>query len=149
MARTTPLTIILERVGDEDIHEAPGAGTIKPGYVCQFQSGGAGTLEACATAGIKNVVVAVENPYDDATSSAAIDSAYVSDDTVRYIFPRPGDLLYMYGSSVTAVEKYTPVKAHSSGGCVTDTNGSAAEILGYAWESKTVTTAARLKVRIV
>ena len=153
MARTTPLTIVLERVGDEDIHEGPGSGSIYPGYICQFESGGSGTLEACSTAGIKNVVVAVENPYDDDNSKAAINSPYTSGQTVRYIFPRPGDLLYLYGTGVAAKEKYTAYKASTAtDGYVEETAGSAAEIFGYAWDTvdtSGATSGTRVKVRVV
>jgi len=153
MARTTPLTIVLERVGDEDIHEGPGSGSIYPGYICQFESGGSGTLEACATAGIRNVAVAVENPYDDDNSKAAINSPYTSGQTVRYIFPRPGDLLYLYGTKVSCVEKYTGLKASTNtDGYVEAGKQTSGSLFGYAWETVDTTGATsgtRVKVRVV
>lgn len=156
MSTSTPNTIILERVGELDIHEAPGRGTIKPGYLVAFEKGGSGSLVACATAAFPTQLVAVENPYDDAVDTKAIDSPYVSSDTVRYIFARPGDLLYMFldadSSSTTA--KVTMLYAHDTGALddgPRDATAGGTHLIGFAWDGVTSPQSgmSRQKVRIM
>lgn len=119
MARSNPLTIVLERVGAEDIHEGPGRGTIYPGMLVKW-SGTGGSLMPVNEAGRQEIKVAVENPYSDDTDTANIDAPYNygSDkgETVRYVHARRGDLLYMIlDSSSTGTEYTTYVQAHDDG----------------------------------
>lgn len=156
MARTNPLKIVLERVGDIDIHEAPGKGTIYPGMLLKWTATG-GSLVPCGTAGIQEIKVAVENPYDEDTDTKAIDRPYnygsTKGDTVRYIHARRGDLLYMIldaGSNVTANVTY--VQSHDDGSlqsCGANAAGGTV-IFGQA-ESAEVsgdTAGTRFKVRV-
>ena len=71
--------------------------TILPGDLLDFNAND--NLRPYGTAYGENLIpmVAVENPYEnDATSSAAIDVAYGSGESVFYITPERGDELYMW-----------------------------------------------------
>lgn len=111
MARSNPLTILLERSGDQDIHEAPAAatGTIYPGMLVKWASS-AGSLIPCNQDNMQEIKVAVENPYrSGATDRAAIDAHYENGDRVRFVYARRGDLLYMLlegDQTATALRSY-------------------------------------------
>jgi len=155
MASSTPHSIIMERVGDEDILEAPGKGTIYPGYMLTFE-GSNGSLIPCGTAGAQTWKVAVENPYDDDTSSAAIDSPYnygsEKGARVRYIEARRGDLLWMILAADKNVTAFTShVRPHDDGtleNCGKNVAGGTF-IFGQAESTESATTAGtRIKVRV-
>jgi hypothetical protein len=156
MARSNPLTIILERVGDLDIHEAPGKGTIYPGYLLKWCGASNGSLVPCGTAGLQEIKVAIENPYSDDNSVAAVDKPYNygtdKGETVRYIHARRGDLLYMYlddGSDATSQVTY--VQSHDDGtlqDCASNEAGGTV-IFGQAESAEATSTGGtRIKVRV-
>jgi hypothetical protein len=93
----------------------------------------------------------VENPYDDDTSTAAIDSAYASTDTVRFIYGVQGDRVYMrYAAGGTALAVNDPLTSYGDGTLHTITIAAGTldtAVVGFADEVVAGTTT-RVRVRI-
>jgi len=139
-----------------DIHEAPGKGTIYPGYLLKWGGAGNGSLVPCGTAGCQEIKVAIENPYSDDTSTAAIDSPYNNGtdkgETVRYVHARRGDLLQMRLAADKSVTAYvTYVQSHDDGtlqNCGANTAGGTV-VFGQAEGSEVAATGGtRVKIRV-
>jgi hypothetical protein len=152
MASTTDHTIYLS--GDTSniqgrVQEALGSGTIYPGYLVELDT--AEALVAHATAnGFQQRMVALENPFDDATGTAAIDSPYRTNDTVRFIYAQPGDLMYMYLATGTAVRGRSRLTSNGDGTLRVSTVGTAdLDVVGTPHEDLTCAAATRLRVRIL
>jgi len=159
MAASTPKTIILQ-INDEfrpiyDDLKAHSGSAVKPGHAIAKAS--ATTVEENDTA-VPNrpKMVAVEAAWHDgATLSSnvlAIDEAYAVGDTVRYIYPQPGDKLYMWlADSQTAVLD-SPLGLNNAGMLTVltvDASTKAGTIYAFADEAVTTSGAvSRIKVRI-
>ena len=156
MASTTDHTIFLSGAQPFNIEgrvqEDYGSGTILPGYLIEYDTNEFLVAHATGT-GWHQRMVALENPFDDANTTAAIDSAYLTADTVRYLYAQPGDLLYMYlANGETAVRGRSRLVSNGDGTLRVSTSGSADLIIvGVPHEDLTNATgsAARLRVRIV
>lgn len=71
-----------------------GAGTIKPGHLLTYSSGNViihGTAD-----GAQERLFAIESPTADHATTANIDLAYASGDTVYMTRPAPGDVMYAW-----------------------------------------------------
>lgn len=106
MASTTPHTIIVYRNAARDAHidEEQAEAAITPGMLVE-KNPATGALRPHATEGGVNArKVALENPFDDDNTVAAIDSPWASTDTVRFLNAVQGDRLYMvYAAGGTAL----------------------------------------------
>ena len=79
--------------------------TIKPGHLLEMLS--TGKVQANGTAGIDGLVmVAVEHGFRNTVGTALnIDTAFAEGDSVTFVYPQSGDLLYMFlkqGQNVAA-----------------------------------------------
>jgi len=153
MSSTTDHTIVLSTNSLETIsgrvQEGYGSGTIYPGYLIELDTNE--FLVAHATAnGFQQRMVAIENPYDDDNTVAAIDSPYRTADTVRYIYGQPGDVLYMYLATGTAVRGRSRLTSNGNGTLRVSTVGTAdLDVVGTPDEDLVCATATRLRVRIL
>jgi hypothetical protein len=153
MASATPHTILLYRNGARDGHiqEEQAEEAITPGSLIEVNPT-TGALRNHATLnGVNQRMIALENPYDDDTSSAAIDSPYASTDTVRFIYGASGDRVYMrYAAGGTALAQNDALTSYGDGTLHSITVGAATldtAVVGFADEA-VAGTATRVRVRI-
>lgn len=151
MASSTPHTITLS--GGNSRRELLAGGTIKPGHLLAVSSG-AVIAHGTADGGTLKYV-ALENPTEGSDTTANIDVAYASGDTVYFAQGQPGDVFYMWlTTSNNAVVDVSPLVSTGDGALKVATLGATTlegAIVGYPAESLNNTTGsdARLKVRIV
>lgn len=97
MASSTPNVVVIQINGDaRPIFEKKSSAAVTPGALLTI---GATTLAENSTAaktGNFLKAVAVENPYAPDPTASALSQDYASGDTVRYVFPQPGDMLYCW-----------------------------------------------------
>lgn len=99
MASSTYNTIVIRSNNADNImqrvREAKAASAVTPGMLCEITT--SGTIQAHSTEGgvAKGRLVALENEFSDHGTGKAIDHAYATGETVRYIHAIPGDQLYM------------------------------------------------------
>ena len=153
MSSTTDHTIMLSAAVPFNIEgrvqEDYGSGTIYPGYLIEYDASEQLVAHTTGT-GWHQRMVAIENPFDDDNTVAAIDSPYLTADTVRYIYALPGDLLYMYLATGTAVRGMSRLVSNGDGTLRISTSGSADLIIvGVPHEDLVCATDTRLRVRIV
>jgi len=153
MASTTDHTIVLSAAQpfaiEGRVQEGLGSGTIYPGYIIKYNAAEALIPHAVGT-GYWTRMVAIENPYDDDYTTAAIDSPYRTNDTVRFIYAQPGDLLYMYLATGTAVRGISRLCSNGDGTLRVSTVGSSdLTVIGVPHEDLVCATATRLRVRIL
>lgn len=153
MASTTDHTIVLSTAVPFNIEgrvqEGYGSGTIYPGYLLEYDTNEYLVAHATGT-GFHRRMVALENPFDDDNTTAAIDSPYRTADTVRFIYALPGDLLYMYLATGTAVMGRSLLCSNGDGTLRVSTTGSAdLSVVGVPEEDLACATATRLRVRIL
>lgn len=132
MASSTPHTIVLYRNTDgileNEIQEDQANEAITPGALIEYNSNG--RLQNHATAnGATQKMVALENPYDDDNTVAAIDSAYGTADTVRYLRAVTGDRLYMRYSGTSDLVLNDPLVS-AGDGTLTETTIAAGTLVG-------------------
>lgn len=148
MAKSTPNIICLQvNGGERPIFEKKSSAAVTPGELLAI---GATTLAAYGTAA-KAVgflmAVAVENPYAPDPTAAAIAQDYASGDTVRYVIPQPGDMLYMWLKSGENVAYGAGLETATAGQLQAVTTGT---IIAVAEEAVNASAAAaRIKVRFV
>lgn len=156
MASSTPHTIVLFRnTGgflEDEIQEAQANEAITPGSLIEHIAA-TGKVQNHSTAdGVTQKMVAVENPYDDDNTAAAIDSAYGTADSVRFIFGVPGDRLYMRYSGTGDLTIDDPLVSAGDGTLkeiVVTAATLAGAVVGFADEAVTGTgSAQRAAVRI-
>lgn len=130
-----------------------GAGTIKPGHLLTYSSGNViihGTAD-----GIAERLYAIESPTADHATTASIDLAYASGDTVYMTRAAPGDVVYGWlatGSSV--VQGVTPLGSNGDGTVKLITLGAttlAGSVVGVPDETLNNASGAavRLKIRVI
>jgi len=140
MASSTPHTIVLRSNNPDNmmqrVKEAPcqAAVTIKPGML--IERGTTNTVKPHATAGGNAArMVAIENPWSDHGSGAAIDHDYAAGETVFYIDALPGDVLYMFLEDEGNVAIEAALESNGAG-ALQALAGSAVEgMIGYAEEA--------------
>lgn len=156
MASTTDHTIFLSGgvpfAVESRIQEGLGAGTVTPGHIVEFSTAEAIVVHPTGT-GVWSRMIAIENPYDDLNTSPAIDSNYLTDDTVRFIYAIPGDLCYLWlANGETAVRGRSRLASNGDGTLRVVTTGTPdLSIVGVPHEDLANATgaAARLRVRIL
>ena len=110
MASATPHVIMLQTNALSDLvrpafERQANAGTIKPGHLLEMLS--TGKVQINGTAGVDGLVmVAVEHGFRNPTGTTLnIDTAFPAGDSVTFVYPQSGDLLYMFlkqGQNVAA-----------------------------------------------
>ena len=158
MASATPHTIVLESNNPDNMLQrvieryiAYTGSTIVPGDLVEINTTGQ-AQEHSVTAGHDYGLVAIENPFDNALTTAAIDQPYAVGDTVRMIRALPGDVLYMWLASGEATSIGSPLAASSVAGQLATETGATGPvpdpIFGFATEAVTgVTGGSRVRVR--
>jgi hypothetical protein len=146
MASSTYHTIVVRSNNPDNavqrVREAKAGGAITPGMLCEINS--SGDIVAHVTQGgpAKGRLVALENPWSDHGSGPAIDHAYATGETVRYIRPQPGDQLYMIAEASAALAIGDPLGASDTAGLLEEITISATtladSVIGYAAEAVTV-----------
>ena len=153
MASSTPKTVILEINGAERPiydHLAAATATIKPGMLITKAS--ATTVTPVASADVVSTrMIAVEAPWADDNTAAAIDQAYDSGDNVRMIYAQPGDLIYMRLSASQVASLGSVLAASGTAGELSvETTNVGFNVIGVADEAVTTTGAAGwIRVRIL
>ncbi len=158
MASDTPNTILLEPFGGsraQYVEEAPAGDAITPGHLIEYDTSEDVIVHATGDA-VQEFMVALENPYADDQTAAAIDTAYATADTVRFTYAQRGDVLYMFLSSssgAAAVKGISRLASQGDGALSVVTVGAGTldgAIIGVADEDKAVGASdVRLRVRIM
>jgi hypothetical protein len=156
MASSTYHTILVRATGETVRREAlAGEASMKPGHLLEISSGAVVTHNVANGPLVPKLIALESQTPDDTTgTTASIDLAYASGDTVYYAVARPGERYYMWlADNQVVVAGVTPVGSDGAG-CVqaisVTTSTLAGAILGVAAESKSTSgAAARLLVDIV
>jgi hypothetical protein len=151
MASAKPHVIMLQTNALSDLvrpafERQANTATIKPGHLLELLS--TGKVQPNGTAGANNVVmVAVEHGFRNPANNAQnIDTAFPSGDFVPFVYPQPGDLLYMFlkqGQNVAAGDK---LEAATGGELQALTTGALVAVVEEAADASAAV--ARVKVRI-
>lgn len=153
MAATGFRTILLQFDMDNPAiqEKLAGGSGIKPGHLLAISSGA--VIKHATADGVSQRMVAVESPTASSATLANIDVAYPTGDTVYYVQPQPGDVLYMIlADSMTTVAGVTPLVSNGDGTLKTTTVAAGTlddAVVGYAEEAVVTSGAvARVRVRI-
>lgn len=147
MASSTPHTILLQVNGLERpvFEKQAGAATVKPGHLLAISSG---KVVINPTAKVDTVrMVAIEHGFRNTSGTTLnIETAYADNDTVPFIYPQAGDLVYMVLEQGENVAAGAALEAADGGELQAFTDGA---VIGIAEEACNATAAAtRIKVRI-
>ena len=153
MSSTTPHTILLFRNAGygQHIQEKEAEEAITPGMLIEINPT-TGSLRRHSTEdGTTQKMIALENPYDDDTSTAAIDSAYGTADAVRFIYGVQGDKVYAkYAAGGTSLSENDPLVSAGDGtlkSTTVDATTLEGAVVGYAEEDVGGTTV-RVRMRV-
>ena len=152
MASTTPNWTLLQVNGSErPIYSDKKAGAaIKPGHVCGLAAGNVINPVTAADALVANIIAVEASWANTDTTQTVQEQPYGVGDTVNYIYPQSGDLLYLHlAASQSAVVGSPLATAGTAGEVSVEATNKDATILAVAEEA--VTTAAgetkRIKAR--
>ena len=147
MASSTPHTILLQVNGLERpvFEKLAGAATIKPGHLL-VTNGADVVINPTAKAALVRMV-AIEHGFRNTTGTTLnIETAYADNDTVPFVYPQAGDLVYMVLESGENVAAGAALEAADAGELQAFTDGF---VIGHAEEACNAAGAAtRIKVRI-
>ncbi len=147
MASSTPHTILLEVNGLERpvFEKLAGAATIKPGHALVTDGADVVINPTEKVALVK--MVAIEHGFRETSGTTVnIETAYADNDTVPFIYPQAGDLVYMILESGENVAAGGLLELADGGELQAFTNGA---VFGHAEAACNATAAAtRIKVRI-
>lgn len=152
MASATPHVIMLQTNALSDLvrpafERQANAGTIKPGHLLEVLS--TGKVQINGTAGVDGLkMVAVEHGFRDPVGTALnIDTAFAANDIVTFVYPQPGDLLYMFLKQGENVAIGARLEAATGGELQALTSG---QCIAVAEEAANATAAVvRVKARFV
>ena len=155
MASSTPHIVFLESNGalPPAIHERPANATVTPGDLCLINSDG--EVDPIASAGAFNQrIFALESPFGDDPTASALANTYATGDYVRYVFGRPGDLVYARLAASQTIVIGDALISTTTGGCLgketVDADTVANSVVGVAEEAVTTTgSVGRIKVRLI
>lgn len=153
MASSTPNTIVVDAQGRDVVFaERIGNGVVYPGELLVIASGKYD--QHASAAGVAVPIFAVESPYGDDNTAAAIDNTYADGDTVRAIHAQPGDIIFAYikasESLTVGVTRLVSDGAGALQAATVDASTLETAVVAIAWETATIGgTRARKKVRIV
>jgi hypothetical protein len=118
--------------------EALAAAAIKPGELLEFDGSGDLILSSLGSGTVPvQKMVAVESPLATPGSADAIDTDYASGDTVRYVVPLPGAVLYMEVADGETTAIGDPLIGDGAGALVVATAAATIHdqaVIGYAME---------------
>lgn len=147
MASSTPNIIVLQiNGGERPIFEKPSSAAVTPGTLLTI---GATTLAengTAAKAGHFLRAVAVENPYAPLPTSSPLAQDYASGDTVRFVYPQPGDMMYLWLKAGQNVAYGATLETATAGELQATTTGA---IVCVAEEAVNAVAASRIRVRFV
>lgn len=155
MSSSTPHTILLRKNGGDSNERKYDSGIVKaaspvtPGDLVIWDTGELKPNATAADADAPNMV-AVENPYLDprTNTSPAIDTDYAAAATCYFIYPQPGDQLYMWiEAGHAAVAKGAPLESASGGDLQAYSNGRILFFADEAVDNSGGGSHARIKVR--
>lgn len=156
MASSTYNTIVIRSNNPDNmvqrVREAKAAGSVTPGMLCELTT--SGTIQGHSTEGgvAKGRLVALENEFSDHGTGKAIDHAYATGETVRYIHAQSGDQLYMTVEDGATIAIGDALESNGAGLLQEETPGTstlADGIVGYAANAVTTSGAtSRLLVDI-
>lgn len=150
-------TILIK--GDPQKQEEKCAAIVTPGELLTFNASGLLIPHGTAGGNPNPTMVAMEQEI----IGNGIDTDYASGDTVQYLIPKPGDVLYMFLADGENIDKGDPVESDGNGDLqehtpqAVDEGGAATytiyanAVLGYAEEDLDNSAGgarARIKVRI-
>lgn len=148
MASSTPNIVVLQiNGGERPIMEKKSSAAVTPGTMLTI---GATTLAEQGTAaktGNFLRAVAVENPYAPDPTVAALAQDYASGDTVRYVMPQPGDMLYCWLKSGANVAYGATLETATAGELQATTTGAVVAVAEEAVNASGGAT--RIRVRFV
>ena len=139
MASSVYSTIVIRSNNADNIvqrvREAKAASAITPGMLCELTT--SGTIQAHSTEGgvAKGRLVALENEFSDHGTGRAIDHAYATNETVRYIHALPGDQLYMLLEDSATITIGDVLESNGAGYMQEESPGTSTlsdGIIGYA-----------------
>ncbi len=129
-----------------------GASGIKPGHLLYVYTDEALRVHVVAAGVLPGKLIALESPTAAAGTTAAIDTAYASGDTVYYADGQPGDVYYMLlKSGETVVKGITQLVSAGDGtlqAATVDANTLEGAVVGVAEEDLTASGIVRVRVRI-
>jgi len=147
MASSTPHTILLQVNGlERPVYEKnAGDANVKPGHLLAISSGKVIPHATAKAAVVK--MVAVEHGFRNTSGATLnIDTGYANNDTVPFVYPQAGDLVYMVLEQGENVAAGALLEAADGGELQAYTDGY---VIGAAEEAANATAAAvRIKVRI-
>lgn len=144
MASSTPHTIVLRSNNPDNmmerVHESPcqAAVTITPGMLIGYGTTNTVKPHASAAGAAFGRKVALENPWSDHGSGAAIDHAYAAGETVRWIPGVAGDQFYMLLKAGQNVAKEAPLASDGAGALqaiTVDASAVTDAVVAYAAEA--------------
>ncbi len=149
MASSTPHTIVVEWPTHDGpkFQEALAFAAIGPGELVTKDSNGRLIIAGAWAGGTTPVPrwVAVESPTAaTAGSTNAIDTDYASGDTVRYVEPPAGALLYMYLASGENVALNAPLAPDGAGALEASVDGTMVVGAFVGWANEAVNASAGL-----
>jgi hypothetical protein len=125
MASSTPNIIVLQvNGGDRPIFEKPSSAAVTPGTLLTIAATTVAENATAARAGNFLRAVAVENPYAPIPTASAISQDYASGDTVRFVYPEPGDMMYLWLKSGANVAYGATLETATGGELQATTTGS-------------------------
>lgn len=153
MASSTSNTILISANGGErPVFELLANGVVKPGELLAIASGKFD--QHAAANGAAAPWFALENPYGDDPTAAAISNNYADGESVRAIHAQPGDIVYAYiKASESLVFGVTRLVSDGAGALqaeTVDADTPDTAVVAIAWETVSVGgAAARYKVKVV
>lgn len=147
MASSTPKTILVRVNGaDRPIYDAqdalPANEAITPGELLAINSTEEFIPHGTADGAASPKIFAVENPYADDQTVAAINHDYATGEAVRHIIAQPGDIVYAWiAASATIVKGVTRLVSDGAGALkaeTVDADTVDTGIVAVAWEDATI-----------
>lgn len=153
MARTATNTVIALQYNEVEaarpVYERPAAdGNILPGHLLVLASDGDVDSFVSAAATSVQPMVALANQYADAvTAGANLTTAFTAGELVPYIYPQPGDCVYLLVGASASIAIGDQIETGANGLVQERTTG---QRIGVAEEAVTTGAGetARVKVRI-
>jgi len=148
MASSTPNIVVLQvNGGERPIFEKPSSAAVTPGTLLTEGATTVAENSTAAKTGNFLKAVAIENPYAPLPTSSPLAQDYASGDTVRFVYPLPGDKLYLWLKSGANVAYGAALETATAGELQAVTTGVAVCVADEAVNASGGAT--RIRVRFV